>query len=227
MFRWLKRLVTFLILAWAAIAALVAYLLSQMLRERFGRGGPMPASQAGMLLTPARRFVHPARDTLESFGLRAGETVLEIGPGPGYFTIEAGRMVGANGRVLCIDVQPGMIAILRERLATAGVTNACPIVADAARLPLAANAIDRCFMVTVLGEIPDRPRAMAELYRVLRPAATLSVLESLGDPDYMIEPHTRDIARASGFEVQEHRPTRLGYTMTLGRPSQHNATTAR
>jgi ubiquinone/menaquinone biosynthesis C-methylase UbiE len=126
-------------------------------------------------------------------------------------------MVSANGRVLCIDVQPGMIAILCDRLAEAGVTNACPIVADATRLPLAENAIDRCFLVTVLGEIPDRPHALAEVHRVLRQGATLSVLESLGDPDYMLEPHTRDLARASGFEVQEHRPTRLGYTMTLGK----------
>src|SRR4030042_2206352 len=89
-------------------------------RERYGRDGPMPASQAAELLRPGRGLLHPARRSLEELRVKPGDTVLEIGPGPGYFTIEAGRMVGPEGRVLALDVQREMAASLRGRLEDRG-----------------------------------------------------------------------------------------------------------
>jgi ubiquinone/menaquinone biosynthesis C-methylase UbiE len=214
----LRRLLASIVFGWAVVSALVALYLYVQLRERFGRGGPMPASQAGLLLTPARRWLHPAREMLERFGIRPGDTVLELGPGPGYFTVEAARLTAARGRVVCLDVQPEMIALLRGRLAEHGVSNARPLVGDAARLPLASAVIDCAFLVTVLGEIPDRPAALAELRRVIRPGGVLAIVETLGDPDYMLESSTRDLCRASGFEERTLTPQLLGYTMTFTQP---------
>ena len=56
-------------------------------------------------------------------------------------------------------------------------------VADAMHLPLATASVDRAFLVTVLGEVPDPDAALAELRRVLKPGALLGFCESLGDPD--------------------------------------------
>jgi ubiquinone/menaquinone biosynthesis C-methylase UbiE len=212
--RVLRVLLVLLLVVWA----LVSLYVFQRLRERFGRGGPMPASQAAHLLHPLRPWIHPVRQTLEKFRLKPGDVVLELGPGPGYFTLEAGQMVGPQGRIVCLDIQREMITGLLKRLDEHGAANAHPVVGDALRLPLADGSVDAAFLVTVLGEIPDRPRALAELRRILKPGGVLSVSESLSDPDYQLEDSVRDLCRASGFEVLDHSRERLGYTMCFAAP---------
>ncbi len=159
----------------------------------------------------------PVRRTLERFGLRPGDTVLELGPGPGYYTAETGKMVGATGRVLCLDLQPEMLDMLRGRLDEKGVRNAHPVAADALRLPLADGSVDAAFLVTVLGEIPDRPGALRELRRVLKPGGVLSFTETLTDPDYVFQATLRDLCSVTGFEETGCGGEFLGYTMSFRR----------
>ena len=212
--RTFKALFALVLAVWALATVYVFY----WFRERYGRGGPIPASQAGVLLHPLRPWIHPLRETVEKFGLKPGDTALELGPGPGYFTAEAARVVGPEGRVVCLDLQPEMIAMLRERLDEQVIANAHPAVSDATKLPLADRSVDAAFLVTVLGEVPDRPRGMAELRRVMKPGGVLSICESLTDPDYQLEDSVRDLCRASGFEVLDHSRGRLGYTMCFTAP---------
>jgi len=117
---------------------------------------------------------------LDLFGVRPGATVLELGPGNGYFSIDAGRLLGRGGRLICLDIQPPMLTDLRGRLAAAGVTNAHPVLGDAHHLPLADDSVDAAFLVTVLGEIPDRQQGLAELRRVLKPGGLLLVAVKAG-----------------------------------------------
>ncbi|MGB6836840.1 MAG: methyltransferase domain-containing protein [Dehalococcoidia bacterium] len=158
------------------------------------------------------------RSTLEKFRLKAGDTVLELGPGPGYFSVEGSRMVGPEGRLVCLDIQPPMIGVLRQRLEEQQVANAHPMVGDAVNLPLADSSVDVAFLVAVLGEVPDRPGAMAELRRVLRPGGVVSFMETLTDPDYMFQDSLRDLCRASGFDILDHSRQFLGYTMCFTAP---------
>jgi ubiquinone/menaquinone biosynthesis C-methylase UbiE len=206
-------------LIWAAVSALGVIGIWLFLRERYGRVGPMPVSQALMQLSPQRRRMHRADEAVLSFGLREGDTVLELGPGPGYFSIEAARLVGEMGRVLCVDLQPGMTRILRDRLVEADVANAAPLVGEAGALPIANASVDAAYLVHVLGEIPDRPAALAELRRVMKPGAVLSILETITDPDYQLEAAVRDLCAATGFTPRDHHPRRLGYTLTFVAPT--------
>ncbi|HEU4759003.1 MAG TPA: methyltransferase domain-containing protein [Dehalococcoidia bacterium] len=206
-----------------ALIVLAGYLLATYgvyiwLRERHGRGGPIPVSQAGTLLHPLRSWLQPVRPTLDKFGLRGGDTVLEVGPGPGYFTMAAASMVGPAGRVVCLDVQRGMLERLRARLDERAVANAQPLLADATRLPLADRSVDAAFLVAVLGEVPDRPAALRELRRVLKPGGTLSFTETLTDPDYVLQGTLRDLCRAVGFEELACSREVTGYTMTFVAP---------
>ena len=200
---------------WGVFSAFAAIGIWLFLRERYGRVGPMPVSQALMQLSPQRRRMHRAGETVRSFRLHEGDTVLELGPGPGYFSIEAARFVGATGRVLCVDLQPGMTQILQERLVEAHVTNAAPLVGEAGSLPLADGSVDGAYLVHVLGEIPNRPAALAELRRVMKPGGVLSILETLTDPDYQLEAAVRDLCAATGFLPLDHHRRRLGYTLTF------------
>jgi len=209
------RALRFAVYGLIALWALASLYVFVWIRERYGRGGPIPVSQAGMLLHPLRGWLQPVRPVLDKFGLRPGATVLELGPGPGYFSVEAARIVGPEGRIVCLDLQPGMLQMLAGRLGEASVRNACPLAGDATRLPLAAASVDAAFLVTVLGEIPDRPQALAELRRVLKPGGVLSFSESLTDPDYVFQASLRDLCRAMGFRELSCSGERLGYTMTF------------
>jgi len=206
-------------LAWSAVSAVAALGVFLWLRERYGRGGPFPARDALSLLNPQRRRLHPIDASLRFFRIEPGDTVLELGPGPGYFTIEAARLVGPEGRVVCVDVQPGMVEVLAERLRRERAERARSIVGDATRLPLADRSIDAAFLVFVLGEIPDRPAALAELRRVLKPGGVLSVMETLTDSDYQLEASVTDLCRAFGFTELDRRAQRLGYARCFTAPA--------
>jgi ubiquinone/menaquinone biosynthesis C-methylase UbiE len=127
-------------------------------------------------------------------------------------------MVGPQGRVICIDLQPGMLRLLQQRLRDRNVTNATPVAADATRLPLADRSVDVAYLAAVLGEIPDRAAALAELRRVLKPGALLSFFETLRDSDYVYVDTMKDLCRAFGFRLLEHKRRFLGYTMTFAAP---------
>jgi ubiquinone/menaquinone biosynthesis C-methylase UbiE len=182
---------------------------------RYRHRGPMPMTEAGTLRSPLRGLIHPLRRTLERAHVEPGATVLEVGPGTGYFSTEACRMIGPGGRLLCLDIQPPMLAELSKHLRDAGVANAGLILGDASRLPLADDSVDSAYLVAVLGEIPDRPLALRELRRVLRRGGVLSITETLTDPDYQLEDSVRDLCRAVGFEPLEHVRGLLGYMMNF------------
>jgi ubiquinone/menaquinone biosynthesis C-methylase UbiE len=170
-----------------------------------------PAERADDLLNPLRAVFMPARRTLGRFDLRPGQTVLELGPGPGYYTMEASQIVGPTGHLLCLDVQPGMIERLVARLRD-GDRNFDPLVGDAMRLPLRDGGIDRAFLVTVLGEIPDASAALAELRRVLAPDGTLAIDETMRDPDYVRVGKLQKMCAEAGFvQIARHRSP-LGYS---------------
>lgn len=213
----LFRLLIALLALWGMLAAFfVVYARRVWFPHRAART-VYPVGDAGSLLSPARRFLQPVDATLQRVRIEQGDTVLEIGPGPGYFSIEAARIVGPAGRVLCLDLQVEMAAILRGRLREAGA-RAVPLAGDATRLPLAGRAIDKAFLVAVLGEVPDRPAAIAELRRVIKPGGVLGFGETLTDPDYMFRDQLIDLCVACGLQFLDERPGLLGYTMTFRSP---------
>lgn len=207
------------LLAWLLLGAYFVFTACTFFwwRERYHRGGPISPAQAKSLLTPARRLLMPPGRMLERFGVRRDETVLELGPGPGYFTPEAAQFVGMGGRILCLDLQPPILDMLQRRLHRQGVANAHPVAADAQRLPLRDGSVDRAFLVAVLGEIPDRVAALRELHRVLKPGGMLAFSETLTDPDYVAQRTLHDLCRATGFQEEARFRERLGYTMLFSR----------
>jgi ubiquinone/menaquinone biosynthesis C-methylase UbiE len=197
----------------AAVSAVAVWLSERRQRNVF------PSSQAGVLLNPLRQRLMPVTKTLERFGLEPGQTILELGPGPGYYSVEASRMIGPAGRLLCLDLQRGMLDILSSRLRDAGANNAELVVADATRIPLAGTSVDRAFLVTVLGEVPDQDGALGELRRVLKPGGLLGFAESLGDPDIVFLGKLRSMCQEHGFEEVGHYGSPLAYTAVFRAPA--------
>ncbi len=178
--------------------------LLERLRRLVGRG-VYPEGFAWLLTTPLRRLVITPEALADRLDLRPDDRVLEVGAGPGYFSVEVARRI-PDGHLELVDVQPAMLDRARRRLGRAGCTNVGFTVADAARLPFPDDHFDVAFLVTVLGEIEDRAGAARELRRVLRPNGRLSVTEERGDPDYLSPAAVRTIVEPEGFvEVARFR----------------------
>ena len=180
-----------------------------------GVSGPCPTALSWLVDNPIRRNAVPR--LLDWAGIRPGERVLELGPGPGAFTVEAGRRAGPQGRLIAVDIQPAMIAQVEARVRQAGLTNVEPHVASAHSLPLPAASVDRVFLITVLGEIPDPDRALAELHRVLAPGGVLSVGEAFLDPDYPFPAETIRRVEAAGFRLIERHGNFWEYALNFRR----------
>ena len=195
---------------WVVVVRIVA-----RIGARLGHASPCPASFAGLVNNPIRqRYMRPVFDRI---GVQAGETVLELGPGPGLFTIEAARRAGPEGRLIAVDIQPKMIAMVEQRIQEAGVDNVETHVASAHDLPFPDASLDRAFLVTVLSEIPDPPRALAELHRTLKPGGVLSITEEFLDPDYPFAFETVRRVEAAGFRLAERYGNFWMYTLNFTR----------
>lgn len=77
---------------------------------------------------------------------------------------------------------------------------------------------DRAWLVTVLGEIPDKESALAHIYRALKPGGTLSIAEVLPDPHYQRRATVLRLAQSAGFEPVQHWSNRLAYTQNFVKP---------
>jgi ubiquinone/menaquinone biosynthesis C-methylase UbiE len=155
------------------------------------------------------------RPVLDRVGIQPGETVLELGPGPGAFTVDAARRVGPQGRLIAVDIQPEMIVQVEARVRQAGLSNVETHVASAYELPLEDASVDRAFLVTVLPEIPDPVRGLREIGRVLKPGGVFSSTEEFLDPDYPRRQTTIAWARAAGFELAECHGSWWVYTLNF------------
>ena len=147
----------------------------------------------------------------EHLVLEPGMRVLEIGPGIGVYT-QAMMDRQPRARLICVDVQPLMLHKLRRRL---GANAADLVCADASALPFRDRSFERLLLVSVLGEVPQRARALGECGRLVSHDGAVFVAESVIDADY-IAPGTliRD-ARDADLLAVHRAGSWLSYTQRL------------
>jgi ubiquinone/menaquinone biosynthesis C-methylase UbiE len=158
--------------------------------------------------------------TLRRMGLRPGQRVLEVGPGPGRLLIPAAQRVLPGGEVVGIDIQPGMVERLKERARRAQVSNLTAILADATQPVVPEASFDLAFLVTTLGEIPDRAAVLAQCFRALKPGGVLSITEMFPDPHYQSRPTVKRLAGQAGFRLQSLQGGWWLFTANFVKPAE-------
>ena len=133
--------------------------------------------------------------------VRPGDTVLDIGCGPGLFTLPIARRVGENGQVIAVDLQEGMLAILKGKAAKEGLLARIRLhTAEPQSLGLVyPGRIDVAFGCCVVHEVPDAARLMQEVFALLVPGGTFLIAE----PKHEVPPDefekTLAMAASAGF----------------------------
>jgi len=150
--------------------------------------------------------------TLDRIGLRPGQRVLEVGPGPGRLLLPAARRVLPGGEVVGLDIQPRMVQKLRARAEQEGVTNLTAFVGDATRQHFEPETFDVVYLSTVLGEIPNRHAALSQCYDALKPGGTLSITELFPDPHFQPQSTVHRLAEEAGFRAGSVEGSRFFFT---------------
>ncbi len=201
------------------------FLLFQLFFRLFRRiyHFPAPPFISGALDSDLRRRIQPPDLIIARAGIEEGMRVLDLGCGPGAITVPIARAVGPRGKVYAVDVQPAMLERLEAKLArpeNADVVNVETRRASAYELPFGDNSLNAASLVGVLDEIPDQPRALKELRRVLKPGGILAVSEHLVDPDFRFSSATVKMGERAGFAVDEVFGSRWSYTVRFRKPER-------
>ncbi|MGI5819329.1 MAG: methyltransferase domain-containing protein [Armatimonadota bacterium] len=197
-----------------SVAGSRAELLDEL--EDVREPGLCPWRAAGILMSPLRRLILSPEELVGRLDLRGDERVLELGPGPGYFSPALAEALG-GGHLVLLDVQHEMLTMVRGRLEDSGAAATDFVRGDGGALPFADGSFDAVVMVAVLGETPDPEETLREIRRILRPGGLLSNTEQPGDPDHIAQPVLRGMVEDAGFRFEQTWGAGSNYTMAVRR----------
>lgn len=126
---------------------------------------------------------------LATLGVKPGMTVCDMGCGNGFYALQMAKMVGEEGTVLGVDIQPEMLKFMMERAAEAGVTNVKPILGTIADPKLPVGTVDIILCADVYHEFSHPEQMLAAMRASLAPNGVVVLLEFREeDPKVPIKP---------------------------------------
>ena len=135
-----------------------------------------PVELAGMLDLRFRRWVQNPRKILEPY-IVEGMTVLDVGCGPGFFTMDMAHMVGKHGRVIAADVQEGMLQKLRRKVSGTELEHRITLHPCAENHMGITAHVDFVLAFYVVHELPSQEIFFKEIEGILKPNGKVLVVE--------------------------------------------------
>jgi predicted methyltransferase len=171
----------------------------------------MGVEGAAWLDRPEREREEAPSKAIAALGLRAGQVVADVGAGSGYYTVLLARAVGPTGRVVATDLQPGMLDILRARVARERLGNVELVQGRADDPVLPEKTFDLVLMVDVYHELAAPQVFVRKLKAALKPGGRLVLIEfRREDPRVPIrEEHKMSVSQvraelgADGFRIDQ------------------------
>ena len=163
-----------------------------------------PPWKGYLLLNPLRKLLENPNKILGQF-VREGMTVLEPGCGMGYFSLPLARLVGPEGRVVVVEIQPKMLSALERRARKAGLLSRMELrQARADRLGVEdlAAAVDFAGALHLVHEVPDQSSFFTEIWEILKPGSKLLVIEPRGHVSQDQFERSVDVAETIGFRPE-------------------------
>ena len=136
---------------------------------------------AGWLERPERVREERTELLLKLLALQPGETVADIGAGTGYFALPMAQIVGKQGRVFAVDIQPEMLAIIESRIRQEGQSNVTPLLATPSDPRLPTAAVDAILLVDAYHEFSHPREVMSGILDSLSERGRVFLVEYRGE----------------------------------------------
>jgi ubiquinone/menaquinone biosynthesis C-methylase UbiE len=169
------------------------------------------------LMNPLRRFAHNPRKILGPY-VSPGMTVLELGPGMGFFTLDLARLVGENGKVIAMDIQPRMLKSIERRASKTGLTRRIETRlggTDASWASGLAGKVDFVFAFFMLHEVPSVLEFLRLVRGTLKTGGRLLIAEPKAHVSARDYAETIAAAQQAGFEIIGYPTVRRGRAALL------------
>lgn len=132
---------------------------------------------AAWLTRTTREKEESCSELLKALNVQPGQVVCDIGCGNGFYTLKLAELVGEEGKVLAVDIQPEMLTLLRERAKAENVSNVEPILSSVIDPGLPANGVDLILLVDVYHEFSHPEHMLQELRKSLAPGGRIALVE--------------------------------------------------
>lgn len=176
------------------------------------RGKVFPHRLAWTLLLPLRGLILSPRKLLRYLELPTDAKVLEIGPWPGYFSIQLAQAIPDWGLVLS-DIQQEMLDKAKQRLSKKSISNVSYHLSNGQDFPFEDKYFDTIVMVTVLWEVEYKDNYLKECYRLLKPWWVLSISEQRGDADHYTQDQLTSLILPYGFTYHKKYGNKKNFTI--------------
>ncbi len=142
--------------------------------------GVMSPQRSSWLDRPSREIEEFPDQVIRNMNLKSGDVVADIGAGTGYFSFRLSPIV-PEGKVLAVDIQPEMLAIIEKRKQKARAKNIIPILGSITNPNLPEGSVDVVLMVDAYHEFSYPREMMENIVRALRPGGRLFLIEYKGE----------------------------------------------
>jgi ubiquinone/menaquinone biosynthesis C-methylase UbiE len=175
---------------------------------------------ADWLERPEREKEEQPAKLIEALKIKPGEVIADIGAGSGYYSFRLSKLAGPKGKILAVDIQPEMLAIIRKRMKEQNVTNIEPIQGTTSDPKLPANAVDTILMVDVYHEF-DQPFEMTvAMVKALKPGGRMVFVEFRMEDDNVPIKLVHKMTQKQVIKEMEPHPLRWAKTLDV-LPWQH------
>lgn len=157
------------------------------------------------LASPVRNILYNPRKILAPW-IRPGTTALDIGSGMGFFSLPMAELVGEQGKVIAVDIQPQMLSRLKKRAAKRQLLHRINLqLCNESSLNLGPrpNSADFALMFAVVHELPDSRKAFQEVYDTLASGGLLLFAEPDKHVSRTAFEHSAAIAAGCGFTIAD------------------------
>jgi ubiquinone/menaquinone biosynthesis C-methylase UbiE len=173
-----------------------------------------PVELSGSLDNRIRRWLQNPRKILQPY-VRQGMVALDLGCGPGFFTLDMADMVGRAGRVIACDLQDGMLAKLRAKIQGSLLGEVVTLHRCQRDRIGVTDLVDFVLVFYMLHEVPDQARYLKEISSLLKPDGKVLLVEPPFHVSKREFAETVRKANAAGLELVESPKVFLGRTAVL------------